>query len=188
LKLPERNDDSRAALYVLGALPEDQAAAFAERLRSSPALRAEVEELRAAAAELALAATPVAPRAAVRERLLERATAEARRMSPPPDLLFALQADAEWIQVAPGLEARSLFRRGPHGTAYLLRVAPGATIPQHDHGRVEHSYVLSGSIEVEGLLCHAGDYHRAAAGTAHHAFHSAEGCVLLVVGEASPAS
>ncbi|MEW6270030.1 MAG: cupin domain-containing protein, partial [Thermodesulfobacteriota bacterium] len=108
--------------------------------------------------------------------------------APPPELLFALAGDGAWIAVAPGLERRGLFRSRGRGTAYLLRVAPGATIPDHEHRGVEHSYVLSGSITVEGQLCRAGDYHRAAAGTSHHAPHSEDGCVMLVVLEAAAAS
>ena len=176
-------DAARAALYALGALPHDQVAAFEERLRTSPALRSELEALREAAAELALAPAPVAPRPEVRERLLARIRSDASAAAAPPampDLLFALATDGAWLPFCPGIEQRELARTA-EGASYLLRVAPGATIPDHAHPRVEHSYVLSGSIEVEGVLCHAGDYHRAAIGTAHAAFFSLEGCVMLVV-------
>ena len=176
-------DAARAALYALGALPDDQRAAFEERLRASSVLRAEVDALRATAAELALAPAPVAPRAEVRERLLARLQTEPRAGAVPPavpDLLFALRTDETWLPVGPGLERRELARTAD-GASYLLRVAPGATMPNHEHRRVEHSFVLSGSIDVDGTLCRAGDYHRAAVGTAHTAPHSREGCVMLVV-------
>lgn len=209
-------DAARAASYVLGLLPDEQRAAFEERVAASPALRDEVASLRAVADELTLAAPPVEPSSGVRERLLARVAAEAaavgtrgaavatvagargdeaerepaaaptpagssRAPRPPlPELLFALAPDASWTQVAPGLEVR-LLARGDGGASYVLRLAPGASIPTHAHRRVEHTYVLSGSIEVEGTLCRAGDYHRAAAGTRHDAPHSAEGCTLLVV-------
>ena len=74
---------------------------------------------------------------------------------------------------------------GPSAVAACVRVAPGATIPAHRHERVEHSYILSGSIDVEGTLCRAGDYHRAAAGTHHRGPYSAEGCVILLVESAT---
>lgn len=183
-----KGNDGRAALYVLGALEPDQVEAFEQRLRGSPSLRAEVEELRAAATELALAVEPLAPRPEVRETLLARVAAEARPAASArlPELLFAFAREGEWIRVAPGLERRSLVRSRGEGSAYLLRVAPGATIPQHEHRAVEHSYVLSGSIDVDGQLCRAGDYHRAASGTSHRAPHSVDGCVMLVVLEAPP--
>lgn len=183
MKDPTTVDAARAALYALGALPADQVAAFEERLASSPPLRAEVESLRTVAAELAHAPAPVAPHPGVRAKLLARVgeAALAAPTSPPlPDLLFALRADESWIPLCPGIERRELSRAAD-GASYLLRIAAGAAIPDHPHRRVEHSYVLSGSIEVAGTLCHAGDYHRAAAGTEHVAARSADGCVMLVV-------
>lgn len=89
-----------------------------------------------------------------------------------------------WKDFGPGLQRR-LLSRGPDAASYVVRVAPGATIPAHDHERVEHSYIPSGSIEVEGTLCRAGDYHRAAAGTRHRGPYSAEGCVILLVESAT---
>lgn len=175
-------DAARAALYALGALPHDQQVAFEERLRAQPALHAEAAALCAVAAELALAAEPVPPRAAVRERVLANLGAPAATPSAPapPDLLFALRADDVWLPVCPGIERRELATTAG-GASYLLRVAPGATIPDHAHRRVEHSFVLRGSIAVEGTLCRAGDYHRAAPGTVHTAPHSVGGCVMLVI-------
>ena len=189
-------DAAKAAAFALGTLPADAAAELEERIAASPALREEVDALRAVADELLLAAEPVEPRAGVRERLLARVAADAagataaasgaatavpRPTRPPlPDLLFALEPDAVWKDVAPGLQRR-LLSRGADATSYVLRVAPGATIPAHDHACVEHLFVLSGSIDVDGTLCHAGDYHRAAQGTRHHAPWSKEGCSVLVV-------
>lgn len=203
MKRPTTVDASRAASFVLGTLPDDARIEMEERIAASPALRAEVETLRAVVEELALAAPPVAPRAAVRERLLAQVAAEASsssarparpagpasdvpasraRPAPPPlpDLLFAFDHEAQWIRVAPGLESRVLSHSAD-GLSYVLRVAPGASVPTHAHRRVEHSYILSGSIDVEGTLCRAGDYHRASAGTRHTDFFSKEGCVMLIL-------
>jgi quercetin dioxygenase-like cupin family protein len=181
---PPNGDEARAALFALDALAPDQAAAFEERLRSAPGLRDQVDALRAVATEIGLAADPVAPRPEVRTRLLAQVEAEARKAPGPslpiPDLLFTLAEHQSWIQVGRGIERRDLSRSSS-GSAYLLRVAPGATIPQHAHRRIEHSYVLSGTVDVDGQLCGAGDYHRAAPGTVHRGPHSADGCVMLVV-------
>jgi len=186
VKTPTTVDAARAALYALGALHDDERAAFEERLDASPALRDELAALHEATGELALAPPPVAPRESVRERLLAHVAADARAGAvaaarpPLPDLLFALDAEASWTSIAPGLEHRALSRDASSQT-YLLRLAPGHAIPPHEHRRVEHSFVLSGSLDVEGTLCLAGDYHRAAAGTRHLGPYSAEGCVLLVL-------
>lgn len=191
MKRPARTDAANAAAFALGALAADEAAKLGQRIAASSALRDEVESLRAVTDELLLAADPVEPRAAVRHRLLARVAAEApgsgasaaatRAQRPPlPDMLFAFAPDAVWKDVAPGLQRR-LLSRGADATSYVLRVAPGATIPPHDHGCVEHLFIVSGSIDVDGTLCHAGDYHRAAQGTHHEAPYSVEGCVVLVV-------
>jgi anti-sigma factor ChrR (cupin superfamily) len=182
VKRPTTVDAAKAASFVLGALAENARAELEERMAASPALRDEVASLRAVADELLLAVDPVEPRPAVREQLLARVAAQTSRTARPPlpDLLFALEPDAAWNDVAPGLQRR-LLSRGPDATSYVLRVAPGATIPAHDHSAVEHLYVLTGSIDVDGTLCHAGDYHRAAQGTHHRAPYSAEGCTVLVV-------
>lgn len=185
MKRSSTHDATKAAAFVLGALPADAAAELADRIAASPALREEVESLRAVADEMLLVAEPVEPRATVRERLLASVAADATvtvpaKRPPLPDLLFALEPDAVWKDVAPGLQRRPLAR-GADATSYVLRVAPGATIPAHDHSCVEHLFVLSGSIDVDGTLCHSGDYHRAAQGTHHHAPYSAEGCTVLVV-------
>ncbi|MBM4242910.1 MAG: hypothetical protein FJ148_03730 [Deltaproteobacteria bacterium] len=181
-------DAARAAAFVLGALPPDAAAELQERVDASPALREAIESLRTVTDELLLAAEPVLPRADVRDRVLGRVAAEAAGAAstrpPLPDLLFAFDADAAWTDFGPGLERRVLSR-GPDAASYVVRVAPGATIPPHDHRRVEHSYILSGSIDVDGTMCHPGDYHRAAAGTRHVAPYSAEGCVMLIVESAA---
>lgn len=190
-------DATKAAALVLGALPDDAVADLEERIAASPALREEVASLRQVADELLLAPEPVPPRDAVRERLLARvatdatgatgpgATPPARAARPPlADLMFAFEPDAVWKEIAPGLQRR-LLSRGSDATTYVLRVAAGATIPVHDHACVEHLYVLDGSIDVDGTLCHTGDYHRAAQGTRHHAPYSAEGCSVLVVESAA---
>lgn len=180
-------DAARAALHALGALPADEAAAFEVKLRDAPALRAEVDSLRGAADELALAAEPAAPRPELRARVLGRiARLAAAADAPPvtPALLFAFADEGGWITVAPGLERRDLHRQGGSG-AFLLRVAPGTSVPRHEHRAVEHAYVLSGSLEVEGQLCLAGDYHRAAPETVHRDAFSRDGCVVLIVAEST---
>jgi putative transcriptional regulator len=207
-------DASRVASYVLGTLPDDARAEFEQRMAVSPALRDEVAAVRAVVEELLLAAPAVAPRASVRERLLARVATEAigaagraaagagagvspgsaaavsadaspRAPRPPlPELLFALEPEATWKDMGPGIQLRVLARSA-EGSSYVLRVAPGGTIPAHEHRRVEHSYILSGSLVVGGILCHAGDYHRAAAGTHHEPPYSEEGCLVLIVESAA---
>ena len=67
-----------------------------------------------------------------------------------------------------------------------MRIEPGVTVFSHTHGATEHCYVIEGDLQVEDQHLHAGDYHEAAASTAHSGLRSAGGCLLLIV--ESPAS
>ena len=73
----------QATLYALGLLDADEAADFERELDADDALRALVKELRESAATMAEAAVG-APPAALKVRVLERVTAEARRAAPGP--------------------------------------------------------------------------------------------------------
>ena len=61
-----------------------------------------------------------------------------------------------------------------------MKMAANTRIPAHAHLQDEESYVIEGSVELEGILCHAGDYHFAQAGSQHQAIYSQQGCLLLV--------
>jgi len=66
-----------AAAWVLGALPDDEARAFAAHLDGCPACRAEVEELRGAADALPTLVPSVAPPPELRDRIMAVVEAEA---------------------------------------------------------------------------------------------------------------
>jgi anti-sigma-K factor RskA len=65
----ERWQDSAGA-YVLGALPEDERAGFERHLAECDACRAEVDALQVAADALPMSAPPVAPPAALKDRIM----------------------------------------------------------------------------------------------------------------------
>ncbi len=66
-----------AAAWLLGALPEQEAAAFTAHLETCAACRSEVEELRAAVEVLPTAVPVVAPPAELRDRIMSVVEAEA---------------------------------------------------------------------------------------------------------------
>jgi anti-sigma-K factor RskA len=77
--------DNAAAEYVLGTLPADERARFAERLKSDPALRAAVTQLQSRLFPLDAAAAPETPRPEVWreiERLTGGATVASREATP----------------------------------------------------------------------------------------------------------
>jgi quercetin dioxygenase-like cupin family protein len=208
VKHPRRNVDERgaAALYALDAIEAKEARAFETRLATGmPALRDEVDALRETAAALALQATPEAPRAHVRERLLRDVAAHERRAGAAPpsakrshpgtkakaasralrgtaEFFFATGERLDWTDLSPGVATKLLTPDSPPGSrALLIRVDPGAQVRPHAHAWVEHCYVIQGDVRVAAEHLGPGDYHRAASGTEHARIGSDRGCIFLIV-------
>jgi anti-sigma factor ChrR (cupin superfamily) len=60
----------------------------------------------------------------------------------------------------------------------LVRFAPGAVLPDHEHVELEQTYVLDGSLEDHEGVVTAGNYVWRPAGSRHDA-HAPNGCVTL---------
>lgn len=90
-------------------------------------------------------------------------------------------ADLPWQPFRPGVEIARLYGDGAGGpSAALLRYAPGATVPRHDHDDFEHIVVLSGSQRDERGVYGVGTLLVHGAGTSH-AVASDDGCVVLAI-------
>jgi anti-sigma factor ChrR (cupin superfamily) len=86
-----------------------------------------------------------------------------------------------WEPFRPGVDIARLYGDGQRGpAAALLRYAPGAHVPPHDHTGFEHIIVLSGSQRDERGTYPAGSCLIHAEGTAHSVM-SEEGCVVLAL-------
>lgn len=89
----------------------------------------------------------------------------------------------EWKFFRPGVDIYRLYDEGPTGSsAALLKYAPGATVPKHEHTGYEHIVVLSGT-----QRDHNGNY---GAGTlvvnepgTQHSIVSESGCIVFIVWE-----
>ena len=169
----------RAALYALGSLAPEEARAFEDHVHGCGPCRAEAEALGAVAADLLLVPDPVAPRAALRDRL--RAVAVSPTAEPSSDFRFVLQGDGEWTLLAPGVLRKDLAAAVAGSRSYLVRMERGARFQPHRHEAVEHCYVIEGDLHVAGAHIRAGDYHRAARGSTHAETASDGGCLLLIV-------
>ncbi len=92
--------------------------------------------------------------------------------------------DLAWQTFRPGVEIVPLYGgEGDEGpAAALLRYAPGASVPPHEHGGYEHVYVLAGAQEDERGRYPAGSFVVNPPGSAH-AVRSPEGCLALLVWE-----
>jgi len=173
----------RAALHALGALSVEEAREFEAHLDEGCAVCAtERNTFVAAAAELALAPSPAAPRPHVRSRVLEEARAHGSADRAAAGFHFLRAAQGAWVELAPGVAHKLLAGRpGEPPATYLIRLAPGAVVETHTHSAVEHCYVLSGDLLVAGERLAAGDYHEAPAASVHRSLRTETGCVLLIV-------
>lgn len=92
-----------------------------------------------------------------------------------------VRADAGvWEPVAPGVERKLLWESG-EATSCLIRLAPGAEFPSHDHSLDEECMVLEGSLRIGStLLLRAGDFHVGVKGVVHEVVGTDEGCLCFL--------
>lgn len=172
----------QAALYALGALAPAEARTYEAHLEDGCRVcGAEVEVHGAVTGNLALAATPAAPRPDVRTRLLAAAR-ESAPAAPRSPFRFVLNGEGDWTEVEPGVFQKPLAGGpGTDSTSYLIRMQPGVRVNTHQHTAVEHCYVIDGDLRIAGRHLHAGDFHLADRGSTHEGIASEQGCVLLIV-------
>jgi len=79
-----------------------------------------------------------------------------------------------------GIETKTLIADGTSGLlTSLLKMAPGARLPDHEHVEVEQTWVLEGSLECGEGCCMAGNFVWRPAGSRHDAWAGPEGALLL---------
>ena len=130
------------------------------------------DEISAAIASKIMPTTP-APEVALRikTKLMQRVQADTHA--------FVFANQGEWKTLFDGVQIK-LLHKDLATKSFLLKLAANAIIPAHAHSQDEESYVIDGSVYLEGILCHAGDYHYAVAGSQHQEIRTAEGCTLLI--------
>lgn len=80
----------------------------------------------------------------------------------------------------PGCETKTLVVDRESGLlTILLRMAPGALLPDHEHVLVEQTYVLQGSLVCGEGVCRAGEFVWRPAGSRHAAWAGPEGGLML---------
>jgi anti-sigma factor ChrR (cupin superfamily) len=80
----------------------------------------------------------------------------------------------------PGVETKTLVVDPASGLlTTLLRMAPGAKLPDHEHVLVEQTYVLAGSLVCGEGVCRAGQFVWRPAGSRHEAWAGPEGGLML---------
>jgi hypothetical protein len=172
--------EGEAALYALGALPEDEAEKFRRRLAAGCALcTGLLESCEEVVSLLPLTAPETEPPPRIRARLMERITGTAPA-KPAPTLgegLLVRAGETDWMDApSPGVQYRQLRGR----QTILVRMAPDTWLPAHDHKLGEQCLVLEGSIRSDGVTAYAGDYTYMPAGSTHAALYSESGALFLI--------
>jgi anti-sigma factor ChrR (cupin superfamily) len=95
--------------------------------------------------------------------------------------------ELEWKQTRfPGCEAKTLlFDRDTGLVTALMRFAPGAVLPDHEHVKIEQTYVLEGTLVDRegpdaGLAVCEGDFVWRPAGSRHSAWCPEGGLMLAI--------
>ena len=127
---------------------------------------------------------PVEPPAEVRARLLAAIRPRPLDESIPGahESRTVRANEGKWKTVAPGVEVRKLQVDRTRGIVTLMiRMAPNAVLPAHDHKGPEDSYVIAGSCRIGAVALGTGDFHHVDP-SAHHGdvVANADGCTLLL--------
>jgi len=81
-----------------------------------------------------------------------------------------------------GIEQKTLLVDKQTGLiTALMRMAPGARLPDHEHVKIEQTYVLEGSLECPEGTCRAGQFVWRPAGSRHEAWAGPEGGLFLAM-------
>jgi anti-sigma factor ChrR (cupin superfamily) len=91
--------------------------------------------------------------------------------------------EGEWVDFAPGVQAKSLWRDA-ESQSMLLRLQPGARIAGHPHALDEECLMIEGEAFLGDTLLRAGEFQLARAGTSHRDLVSDVGALLYVHGAA----
>lgn len=107
-----------------------------------------------------------------------------------PALATGILPDSTYVEIAalpwtptrfPGIESKILMENKATGmSTALMRWAPGARLPHHEHVAVEQTYVVEGSFADRDGVYTAGNYVWRRAGSRHDAW-SDKGCLTLAI-------
>lgn len=167
--------------FAAGALDEGLALVVSCHLSSCPDCRAQVAEAEMIGGALIEEAAPEP----LADDALTRLMARLDEPEPPPPPALSLTDGPAWVPaplarqmaaehgpswadrarrsmgwrwLAPGVRQMAVMRRTTGGgTARLLSIAPGTTLPHHDHGGLELTCVLDGAFQDERALYQTGD-------------------------------
>lgn len=157
MKIEHHPDTATLASYAAGSLDEAFATVVAAHLASCAKCRARLHEIEEVGGTMLETIDAVGLNEAALERAMsrldepseERAEPRSAEQSLPRPLgrLVTAPLDAiAWKSVAPGVAVHRLpTSKAARGSLTLLKIAPGKKIPEHGHGGMEITLVLTGS-------------------------------------------
>jgi quercetin dioxygenase-like cupin family protein len=186
-----------AAEFAIGIANPDDAQYLQHLIDGNhPFAQAELHAFQETTARLALSANPDKPCGGLRAKLLRKIAEPA---APNPRVLpgfveevpgFHTLRDGagKWRATGfPGIEMK-LLSRDPASDMIttLIRMAPGTTLPRHQHAKEEQCWIVEGDVRQKDGSIHmkGGDFFRAMPGTHHDHVVTDNGCTLLIVGSA----
>lgn len=102
---------------------------------------------------------------------------------PPMASRFVDVAAQPWEKTRfPGVEAKVLLADRATGvTTALMKFAPGARLPDHEHIMIEQTWVIEGSLVCGEGECKAGEFVWRPAGSRHEAWGGPQGGLMLAM-------
>ena len=104
----------------------------------------------------------------------------------PPAELASKFVDVEnlpWEKTAyAGIEQKTLlFDKASGLITALMRMAPGTRLPEHEHVKIEQTYVLEGELHCGEGICKPGQFVWRPAGSRHEAWAGPQGGTFLAM-------
>ena len=171
--------------YALQALPSGEERNVRDHLASCAQCQAELQVLRSAIDALAYwPADVLRPTASLWNRLARRISADTG--SEPVASAARQWAEPEWDEVAEGISCKFLAADTEKGhVSMLVRLAPGAEYPPHQHAGLEELHLLDGELWINDRKLYPGDYNRAEPGTRDTRVWSETGCTCVLITSAN---
>lgn len=188
--------DERLLEHAAGSLTACPDLVIATHLRACPECRAKVALGEALGGALLTALPPAVMSADALERALARierpepAVVTARTVAPltdwieaPASVIEAARRRRRWA--APGVWVAPVGKGPGRSRSYLLRVAPGMSVPHHTHRGREMVCVLKGAYLDRGVVYGPGDFSENDEDVAHTPTVTGDGeCVCLISADA----
>ena len=140
-----------------------------QKKRSDDALSPDIRDA------LLEAMAPISPPTALRAKVLARVQADSAAY------VTVRGGVSGWRELAPGIEFKMLLWDTPNQSkSFLLRVAAGTRMPEHNHRAFEECLVIEGDFMLGEIRLSAGDFHCAAINALHGETYTEHGVTVYL--------